>query len=775
LPSGESPGYYFLYNKLFNSTGRVNEILNLFPNNYNQSTSSDFIFLYPYGYNYDIPIISNISAVPNPIGYGGSVTISADVISNTSSIDKVKVNIFKPSGTLLSYNMTNTEGNTYEYTFNNTWQHGKYNYTIWAEDANGNESISSKYSFNVSAQATVSLCTVLDDYGNNTWVNVTDPPVSPPLVGYELLDNGEVLRIWNHYDNYYFNTSSGIQMTNHYDEYWSHNVLMLGYYNNDEWNLIYRTDELSGFNKNITSGETYVNATLWKDLTYEGYDFRLAIRYHLGVDDNELTIIPYIKNLDDEEIPYDLGFAWEIKDIQIDMTPGGDYIEINGTSYLLNQSLDETYKDLDNPCFYIREDKVGGSSESLYLRWDEDLCYIVKVESRVEQYNAPVTLGIKIGTLDVGQEKYTCLFWYDSSEVKYYFNSYYNLEAWATNPGNMVDGNASNSASTTVNDDVELCNGNNCSGTDLGTISKVELRVAAYYTGSQRDTILRPSFPTTGDGGNYPYQTPTGIGPSWSPWFDITNDPAVPGNWDWNDVQIMDCDVQVGPGMTAFTLYCSQVEIRVTYTPYSPSEISNPVPSNGSTGVSLTPTLNITVSDPNGDNMDITWLSNSSGSWVAFGTNNSVGNGTYHQVFSNATENGKWRYWKVKVSDGSLYNESSVFKFYTGYQSKIKNTGSTNFSGYLFIQVQFYNETSESWIVANDTINESTPRTINAGDQLGLDTVFNGNVNTSSLLSGFGNGTYRVYACFCDPDGEVLVCDDESLMEDCYEFTVTDT
>jgi hypothetical protein len=777
LPSGESPGYYFLYNKIFNSTGRINEIVNLYSNNYNESTSSDFIFLYPYGYNSEPPVINNISAVPETVGYGGSVTIGADVTSNNSSIDTVKVYIFKPQdtsgGTPSSYIMANTEGDTYEYAFNDTWQHGKYNYTIWAEDVNGNESISSKYSFNVSAQATVSVCTVKDEYGNNTWVNVTDPPSNSPKVGYELLDDGKVLRIWNRLDNYFFNTSSGIQLTNHYDEYWSHNVLMLGYYNNDEWNLIYRTDELSGFNKNITSDVTFVNATLWKNLSYEGYDFRLAIRYHLGVYDNELSVIPYIKNIDDEDIPYVLGFAWEIKDIQIDMTTSGDYIEINGTSYYLNQSLDETYNDLDNPCFYLREDFSGDTSESLYLRWDENLSYMVKVESRDGQYNAPVTLGIKIGTLSVGQEKYTCLFWHDLSEVIYYFDSYDNNEPWATSPGYMVDGSTSNYASTTSNGDIELCDGNNCSTSDLGVISKVELRSYGYYSTNLRLIYLRPVFGGTTDGLNYPQ--PITSTPGWSDWVDITNDPYAPNTWSWSDVDDLDCDVEAGSGFGIFTLYCSKVEIRVSYVPNNDPAISNPVPADNSTGVIIAPLLNITVSDLDGDSMNITWFSNSSGSWFAFGTNNSVGNGTYHQTMSNASVNGGWWYWKVNVTDGTDSVESSVFSFYTGYESKIKNTGSTNFSGYLLMQVQFYDEVLDDWFLVVEPVNETTPRTIVVGGELGLDTIFNGRVETQVLLSERGNGTYRVYAAFRDPDGDVLVCDDESLMQDSYEFTVTDT
>jgi hypothetical protein len=508
-------------------------------------------------------------------------------------------------------------------------------------------------------------------------------------------------------------------------------------------------------------------------LTYQGYDFRLAIRYHLGVDDKELTIIPYIKNLG-QAIPYNLGFAWEIKDIQVDMTSSGDYIEINGTTYYLNQSLDETYKNMDQSCFYIREDISSDRSESLYLCWNDSLDYLVKVKSRTGQYNAPVTLGIKIGTLGVGQEKYTSLLWHDASERVYYFNSYSGGETWATNPGYMVDGSTSTYASTTLGGDVELINGNNCSGSYLGEIIKVELRVRGYYTGNQRDIILTPVFGGTTHGGHYTYGTTTT--PSWSQWFDITADPFFTPPWNWTKVHNLDCDVEAKSGYGAFTLYCSKVEIRVTYIPGSNSVISNPYPADGSTGISISPVLNITVSDPDSDSMSITWLSNSSGSWQVFGTNNSVGNGTYHQTMSNASVNGQWWYWKVNVTDGVASVESSVYKFYTGYESEIENTGSTNISGYLLIQVQYYNASSEEWVVDNDTVNESSPRIVygNTGpvgqNVLALDTIFNGLVKTSDLTH--GDGLYRVYAAFRDPNGNVLVTDDETLLEAWYEFDV---
>jgi len=107
-------------------------------------------------------------------------------------------------------------------------------------------------------------------------------------------------------------------------------------------------------------------------------------------------------------------------------------------------------------------------------------------------------------------------------------------------------------------------------------------------------------------------------------------------------------------------------------------------------------------------------------------------------------------------------------------QSKIKNTGSTNISGYLLIQVQYENLSlpeGEQWIVDNDTVNETTPRTINSGSQLALDTIFNGLVNTNDLTN--GDGTYRVYAAFRDGDGDILQCDDDTYLVATWEFTVT--
>jgi hypothetical protein len=176
------------------------------------------------------------------------------------------------------------------------------------------------------------------------------------------------------------------------------------------------------------------------------------------------------------------------------------------------------------------------------LCWNDSLDYLVKVKSREGQYNAPVTSGNQDRTLVAGQEKYTSLLWHDASEITYYFNSYNIGESWATNPICMVDGSISTYASTTSNGDVELCNGNNCSGLNLGNIIKVELRVYGKYTGTQRNIILRPVFDGTTDGRNYEYITTTT--PNWSTWFDITTDPSTTPSWSWTKVNNLDCDVE---------------------------------------------------------------------------------------------------------------------------------------------------------------------------------------------------------------------------------------
>ncbi len=255
-------------------------------------------------------------------------------------------------------------------------------------------------------------------------------------IGYEFLDDGKVVHIWNTQDDYFFNKSSGIQFTNYFQDYWTRNVFCLGYYSGETWNKIKCADELNNFNKNIqTDNLTYVNATLWKDISYGGYDLRLGVRYHLGVNDRNLSVTIYGKNMG-IDIPFDLGFAWKVKDIEINENISDDRIYINGSKYFLNDTLDFLFSDMwenvtigeFNYTNYYNYFRLEDGKEYVKVDWNKDLNYEVELYSNGTQSNSYVMLLVNAGTFLAGQEKSTTFHWADA-EGDY-------ITKWATHAEN---------------------------------------------------------------------------------------------------------------------------------------------------------------------------------------------------------------------------------------------------------------------------------------------------------------------------------------------------
>ena len=110
---------------------------------------------------------------------------------------------------------------------------------------------------------------------------------------------------------------------------------------------------------------------------------------------------------------------------------------------------------------------------------------------------------------------------------------------------------------------------------------------------------------------------------------------------------------------------------------------SNPVPSNGATGINPNPTLYITVNDTNADAMNVTFRTNASGTWQDIGSNNTVYNGTYSQTPTNMNQWGTKYWWSVNVTDGELWNNQTY------------NFTTTTFN-YITFYFDDYN-TSEAW------------------------------------------------------------------------------
>lgn len=235
-------------------------------------------------------------------------------------------------------------------------------------------------------------------------------------VGYELIDSNQVLHIWNVEDDYYFNATSGMQFTNHYEDYWSKNIFCGGYYNAGIWNKLVCVDELP-FSWSIeTDNENYVNVTGYKDISYLAYDLRVALRYSLEKWDTRLTIIPYIKNIGDENILFDLGFAWNIRNIQIDMEEEDNVLEVydleDGFYGGINLNGLNAQNTSNIDAIWI---KNNNTAENIFLDWNESLNYALQVAEVAGQYNSPITLFIKIGGLEIGQEKKTEIFWIDAN------------------------------------------------------------------------------------------------------------------------------------------------------------------------------------------------------------------------------------------------------------------------------------------------------------------------------------------------------------------------
>ncbi len=146
--------------------------------------------------------------------------------------------------------------------------------------------------------------------------------------------------------------------------------------------------------------------------------------------------------------------------------------------------------------------------------------------------------------------------------VTYYFNSYNVGEAWSDTPENFVDGDTGIFTGWENNDNrIQLFDGNNGPGSNLGIITKVELRVFGKISGGASQFYIRPVF-VAGDGDEHNLGSISFSG-DWSTYVEITNDINNPGTWDWTDIQNLDCDVKTA--VNGGSLAGAKVEIRVTY------------------------------------------------------------------------------------------------------------------------------------------------------------------------------------------------------------------
>lgn len=153
----------------------------------------------------------------------------------------------------------------------------------------------------------------------------------------------------------------------------------------------------------------------------------------------------------------------------------------------------------------------------------------------------------------------------NSTSNLYEFNNYDSEgEEWATTPENMADGSAANYAATASDSDVELLTANQCDGSELGAITRVDIQAYAYQSNDTTGSvILRPVFGGSSDGDDHEFNPETSDG--WSSLIDITDDDNAPSSWSWSDVQNLDIDVVWNDNESGNTGYVAIVRIQVTY------------------------------------------------------------------------------------------------------------------------------------------------------------------------------------------------------------------
>jgi len=181
---------------------------------------------------------------------------------------------------------------------------------------------------------------------------------------------------------------------------------------------------------------------------------------------------------------------------------------------------------------------------------------------------------------------------------------------------------------------------------------------------------------------------------------------------------------------------------------------SNESPTNGSTGVSLNPTLQITVNDPDGDTMNQTFRTNASGTWTSIAYNNNTGNATVSNsttVFSSYTTK---YWWSSNLSDGTYWTNNTYY--FTTMEESILEWTTLSFgakaevtdSSLVLSNEQPSNESTnvDMYILLNITVNSPQGKEFN----ITWLTNESGSWTEFAYNSSLTNGTYRQRAIWAN-------------------------
>jgi hypothetical protein len=704
------------------------------------------------------PEITDVTASPHTVGFGYNVTITANVTDNGSDVNLVKVRIAEPGGQQTNNTMTHISGNLYQYIFTHTWDVDQYNYSIWTQDNETNSNTSDTYHFHVSAEATISIATLKNSYSSTQYINITDPPNPPENL--TVVSRGLT---WNTY----YNASSGNNILETY-------IGPVNYQqDNNTWMPINNT-----FYQLAANHPAYV------------YGYRSGNNHGLyGV---------YFKSNAQNEWP--VAFTYNRSD---DPTVHVIRSKLVGVGYVDPQSK-WAYQYLQN--VQSSQGQTNDNSitfEDVFTGTDVTWSYgNIGLKEEITMSNATKTVLQNHPPSQYGLN--------DASSYLVFITKldYQNLNLY--NNSGLLDGNVTISdngvdfkdflgqfkCALPLGEAYELnnesarqkltyriihLNGNTylLSGLKLSDLNAMIFPVVIdptltvystssdgyiYKSGSVYSTVQSASSGTVDSSGTYITIGQRYI--SLTPGiyyiyrgFVFFNTSALPSNayldnatlslYKKDDYSTTDFDITIQNGQPTYPHNPMQTgDYNKNYYSGNGGSLNT---SRFTSGYNAIPLSNLN------------WINKTGVTKLCLRSSRDI---------------------NAKTPTGAEYVNvhSSEFlgmcppKLVINYrnQSKIKNTGSTTIKGYLLIQVQFY-ETSKGvaprWVVDNDTVNETFTRTINTGQQLSLDAIFNGLIRASNLQH--GTGTYRVYTAFRDPDCNILRTNDNVELVAWWQFSKT--
>jgi hypothetical protein len=705
--------------------------------------------------DFDDPQITSASASPHIVGFGYNVTITTNVTDSESGVDTVNVSITYPDDIQRNFTMSYITGNTYQYGFIDTWLTRQYNYTIWATDNSNNTNCSSGNHFHVSAEATNSIATLKNSYSSTQYINITDPP--NPSNNITLVGRGLT---WNTF----YNTTSGENILETY----------LGPINYPEENKTWipinttinpLTDNnpayVYGYRKGNNRGlyGAYFKGNAQQDwpvaFTYNRSDDPTvcAVRTKLVgvgyVDPQSNWAYHYLQNIQSSQ-----GQTNDNSFTYADVFTGTDvtwtYGNIGLKEEITMSNATKTVLQSHPPSQY------GLNDTSSYL------VFITKLDYQsLNLYNGSGLLTGNVTISDIGV---------DFKDLLGQFKCALPLgEAYELNNESMRE--KLTYRIIHLNGNTYLLSGLKISKLNAMTFPVIIDPTLTVYTtsndghiyksGSTYSTVQGALTGTINSTKTYLTigQWKTGFPATYNIYrgFVYFNTSAIPTNayldnatlslYKKDDYSTTDFDITVQNGQPTY--------------PHNPMQTGDYAKGHymGNGGTMNTTGFTTGYNAIKLNNLN--WINKTGVTKLCLRSSRDI-SGTaptgseYVNVYS--------------YEFGGIGCQPKLVINYRN-QSKIKNTGTTDINGYLLIQVQYYNSSQGKWLVENDTINETAPRTITSGNQLALDTIFNGHVRASDLTH--GAGTYRVYTAFRGPEGNILRTNNDTNLEAWWQFSKT--